>query len=538
MPKRSRSSSTTAASPGVGKAHKEIRKQRAPEEPLAQLPADLTLESKRDMRLLKKLVKSKRLDTQVEKATQEKKKKKKSRRKKLLDEERGRSAPELRESGGTSKGRYRTKKGRRRMRRSKEYDEDGPVVLFDSGDDEADRFDPDDEDRDFVIDLVDEPPRRMRGASTSRSGLSSKGGSLANLLATPARLLGSDSSSSSSSFVQINSSESWVSTWSSSWESTWTSVSGSSSEDETIPSRPGTPALEAPPSKGSGHTPKRPDGTSAHHHHHHHIHRHTHHHHIHHTTNKHHQQSDLVWLTKLLIPLLCCRLNPRKELVKWHRSRTEHEKLFWFSSPQFFLYLCQITLFWQACLIALTVGAIFRFLTISWYYIPFAIAILVINLCYFMPTIVYMYSICTNIGQYTKMEFIHQVHAKPGRKTRATKQQHMKPVRRPNRRHRAPANEPPAGSGSDSGGSTRSTRSMKELRAAQDELLAKELPPHPRRGSAPQMPSIQGSAGEGSGGGGGSGGGSGGEHHHHHVNKEGGTHYGARYNRAKGGDGD
>jgi len=241
----------------------------------------------------------------------------------------------------------------------------------------------------------------------------------------------------SSSSDSPNSTASWVSTWSSS--SSWESVVEIADED------------------GTGINRRR------HHHHHHHHH----HHQTHHT--KHQHQSDLSCISGCLIPLICCRIHPSD--IRNYFAPSQHEKIFWFGSPGFFLYLCHLSTFWQATVIALIIGSLFGFLEVYFVYKIFAILLSCINLCYFIPFIVYHYSFCMNVGEFSRHEFIREVYEKPNRKSRQTK------VKR----------EAEMDSDSDmseeynrSSSSPRSVIVMNELRKNQEQNLKKILPPHPR----------------------------------------------------------
>ena len=226
----------------------------------------------------------------------------------------------------------------------------------------------------------------------------------------------------------------------SSWVSTWSSISSWESDGE----------------------------NKRHYHHHHHHH---HHHQAHH--KKHHHQSDLLWISGCLIPFLCCKIGPRD--VKTYFTPTLHQRNFWLGSPGFFLYLCHLSTFWQATVIALIIGSLFGFLTIPVYFKVIAIILSLINLLYFFPFIVYRYSFCMNVGEFSKQEFVREVHEKPNRPSRKTKETKEKNISRSNSMNSQNSQDL-----NRSSSSPRSNISMSELRENQDENLKKILPAHPR----------------------------------------------------------
>ena len=250
---------------------------------------------------------------------------------------------------------------------------------------------------------------------------------------------------SSSSSDSPDSSASWVSTWSSS--SSWVSIRDPNDPENTI---------------------KR-----QHHHHHHH-----HHHHAHHS--QHHHQSDLQWVSGFLIPLIRCKFT--KQDVVDYFTRSPHQKEFWLGSPGLYLYLCHLSTFWQATVIGLLFGAAFRFLTIPWYCILIVAILSLINLLVFFPHIVYQYSFCMNVGEYSKHEFIREVGERPSRKSKETKEatysseynsdmnDSSTPSTPLSSRRTSPRTTP----------RTLAYNSMSDLRDKQEENLQKILPTHPR----------------------------------------------------------
>merc|ERR1712137_1291504 len=179
------------------------------------------------------------------------------------------------------------------------------------------------------------------------------------------------------------------------------------------------------------------------------------------------ESSDLQWISGCLIPFLTCRLFPSD--IKRYLTPTPHQNLFWFGSPGFFLYLCHLTTFWQAIVLALVIGSFCGFLEIHWGYWIAPSLLSLINLLFFVPLIVYHYSFCMNVGEFTKFEFIKQVNSK-ARHERATKQ----------RAHGNDDSESDLSDLSMNGSTSPSPRSIHELWREEDEKMGRSLPPHPR----------------------------------------------------------
>ena len=120
----------------------------------------------------------------------------------------------------------------------------------------------------------------------------------------------------------------------------------------------------------------------------------------------HEHQSDFAIIITF-IRLIFCKYH--MSTVKKFLKPSPHQSLFWFGSPFLFLYLLQVALFWQACIIALAIGSFFQVIHMSLYYHIFVILAAVINSIYLFPLILYHYSFSTNVGGYTKRKFIIEV---------------------------------------------------------------------------------------------------------------------------------
>ena len=104
-----------------------------------------------------------------------------------------------------------------------------------------------------------------------------------------------------------------------------------------------------------------------------------------------------------------------------------------------------------------------------------------VSLLFFIPSILYHYSFCMNVGEFTKAEFIQQVTdaVRPTRKTKEIKQR-IDLSSDTSGRFSNSRDLSSTSSRSSSSGSRRSSRSMSEIRKHQDENLKKILPAHPR----------------------------------------------------------
>ena len=122
-----------------------------------------------------------------------------------------------------------------------------------------------------------------------------------------------------------------------------------------------------------------------------------------HSIYHHQHQSDIVWMLRLW-KFIRCHYS-KSQVVKFYSS-TEHQKLFWLGSNFFFLYLLQVTIFWQACLGAIILGSLCGVIEMSYLYQIFPIISSILNLMYFLPLVIYRYSFITNVGEFTKSEIV------------------------------------------------------------------------------------------------------------------------------------
>src|SRR3990167_816191 len=93
----------------------------------------------------------------------------------------------------------------------------------------------------------------------------------------------------------------------------------------------------------------------------------------------HEHQSDIV-IILTLFRLIFCKYH--LSTIKKFLQPSPHQSLFWFGSPFFFLYLLQLAMFWQACLIAIMIGALAQVIHMSYYYHIFVAFATISNLVY------------------------------------------------------------------------------------------------------------------------------------------------------------